>query len=267
MRPGADGEPITLSTLEFDVVCESEALTDRRHIVLDVPSPGRTHTERAGLVAEVWPQLRSRQLAESRRDRVDPDFGDLLVLLDRPKLSLDLRIWADRAIRAQAACNGGTGLLTIVDGDVVELTPVRGSSLAEAVISVAGDASPGAGRAVSVPHEVLRDASAGAGQHDSRALTDELRVRGVSADDAATLAAMADGMGMRGQFGVEFAPTRGSKPERAPRVVAFHDTGSGRYLHVVRANGDGQLWSTVAPSSNQLLAWYLQELITETTGD
>ncbi|WP_243792785.1 ESX secretion-associated protein EspG [Saccharopolyspora gloriosae] len=267
MRPGADAEPIVLSTLEFDVACESEGLTERRHIVLTVPSPGATHTERAELLSQVWPQLRSRKLAEPGKDRLDEDFADLLVLLDRPQLAVDLRIWApDRSIRALGSANGNTGLVTIVDGDVVELAPVRGSSLPEAVVSVAGDGPPGGGRPVSVPHDVLMDASARAGQ-DMRVFADELRGLGVEPDDAEMLSRMADGMGMRGQFGVEHTPSRSAKPVRSDRVVGFHDTPAGRYLHSVRASGDGRQWSTVAPCDNQRLAEYLRELITDTVED
>lgn len=267
MRPGADAEPIVLSALEFDVACESEGLTERRHIVLTVPSPGATHTERADLVAQVWSQLRARALAEPDADRLDEEFADLLVLLDRPQLAVDLRIWApERSIRALGSANGNAGLVTIVDGDVVELAPVRGSSLPEAVVSVAGDGPAGGGRPVSVPHDVLMDAGARAGQ-DMRAFADELRGLGVEPDDAEMLSRMAEGMGMRGQFGVEHTPARSAKPLRSDRVVGFHDTPDGRYLHSVRASGDGRQWSTVAPCDNRRLAEYVRELIGDTVED
>lgn len=81
MRPGAEADPIVLSTTEFDVLCEAERLTDHRHVVLDVPSPGATYTERAEIVAQTWASLRSRRLAQPHRDQVDEDLGDLLVLL------------------------------------------------------------------------------------------------------------------------------------------------------------------------------------------
>ena len=67
MRPGADGDPVVLSTAEFDVVCEAERLTDHRHVVLEVPSPGATYTERAELEAKAWAQLRARGLVLQRQ--------------------------------------------------------------------------------------------------------------------------------------------------------------------------------------------------------
>ena len=122
MRPGADGEQIVLSALEFDVVCEAEGLTGRRHAVLTVPSPGATHTERARLVAQAWADLRARRLAEPGKDRLDEDVADLLVLLDRPQLSVDLRIWApDRSIRAAGSANGNAGLVTVVDLSLIHI--------------------------------------------------------------------------------------------------------------------------------------------------
>ncbi len=42
---------VVLSTLEFDVLWERERLP-RKHEALGVPSPGKTHTERATLVAD-----------------------------------------------------------------------------------------------------------------------------------------------------------------------------------------------------------------------
>lgn len=267
MRPGADGDPVVLSTAEFDVVCEAERLTDHRHVVLEVPSPGATYTERAELEAKAWAQLRARGLAEPGRDRTSPELGDLLVLLDRPQLSIDLRVWAPgRSIRAQAAAAGEAALLSIVDGDVVELAPVRAGSRPEAAVSVAGTGPAGEGRPVSLPHEVLMAASAATDATDPRSFAAELRDRGVSNDDAAALARMSEGMGMRGQFGVERRRSRGAKPVRGPRVVGFHDNASGRYLHVVRPSGDGRRWSTVVPADNQRIASYVRELVDE-TGD
>lgn len=266
MRPGAEAKSIYLTALEFDVLCEAAGFEDRRHIILDVPSPGTTYAERAELVARAWESLRHKRLAEAKRDRAEVELADLLGLLDRPQRSIDARIWADRSIRALACANGGEGLLAVVDGDVVELTPIRGGTLAEAAVSVAGDVPPGPGRAVSLPNDALRKASDVAGAGNPLGLTDELRVLGIAHDDAADVANMAHNMGIRGQFGAEANPGRG-KPERAGRVVAFHDTDRGRYLHVVRSSGDGRAWSTIAPADNARLAEYARELLTEVWDD
>lgn len=259
MQPGV---PIVLSTVEFDVLCDAEGITGSRHIVLDVPSPGATHTERAGIVADTWSSLRAKKLAEPQRDHVIDEVGDLLELLNRPQCSIDVRIWADRPIRALASANGSNGLLTIVDGDIVELTPVRAGALADAAVSVAGAGPAGEGRAVSLPHAALREASDYAGPDNRQVFIDELRALGVGFDDATVAASMADGIGMRGQFGAE-RTARGAETERAGRVIGFHDTPSGRYLHVVNPSADGRQWSTIAPADNARIAAYVDELLAE----
>ena len=130
------------------------------------------------------------------------------------------------------------------------------------MVSAAGELGPGPGRAVSLPNDVLREAAKVAGTDDRLAFTDELRARGIEHGDAADVANMAAGMTVRGQLGVEANPGRG-KPERAGRVVAFHDTDRGRYLHVVRHTGDGRGWSTIAPADSARLAEYARELLAE----
>ncbi|GAA4855909.1 ESX secretion-associated protein EspG [Saccharopolyspora cebuensis] len=267
MRPGAEADPVMLSAAEFDVVCEAEKLTEHRHVVLEVPSPGASRAERDRLVAEVWAGLRGRRLAETGRDRVDVDFGDLLALLDRPQRSVDVRIWADRRIRALAAGSGEAGVLAVVDGDVVELTALRGGALAEAAVSVAGDVPAGRGRSVSLPNDVLREAGRLAGTDDPHLFSDELRALGVPGDDAVDVSHMTAGMGVRGQFGAESRPRRGGRADRAERVVAFHDTPSGRYLHVVRPSGDGRRWSTIAPADGNRIAEYVRDLLDEVHED
>ncbi|MBE9374402.1 ESX secretion-associated protein EspG [Saccharopolyspora sp. HNM0983] len=248
-----------LSSAEFDVVCAAEGRTDRRALVLDVPSPGTTGAERAHLVAQVWSELRARGLAEPGRDRAAPDLADLLAALDRPHRSVDVRIWADRPIRAQAAA-GAAAVLAIVDTDLVELHPIRPGGLVEAAVSVAGDAAAGAGRSVSLPNEHLREAGRLVGPDDPQELGYELRALGVAPDDAVDVANMVSGMGMRGQFGAQMADRRGGRAERARGVVGFHDTPGGRYLHVLRGAADRREWSTVAPADNARIAEYVIEL-------
>src|SRR5882762_7895641 len=112
-------EPIVLSLLDFDVLWENERFP-RRHVALDVPSPGRTHSERARLVADTWRSLEQRGLAD--RGRATPDLSDDLTLLAYPRRSVYGFIWtADRKITLLAASNGGSALMGVVDGDEVWL--------------------------------------------------------------------------------------------------------------------------------------------------
>jgi hypothetical protein len=252
---------LVLSTLEFDVLRELTALPPL-HVVLDVESPGKTHTERAQLVAETRRAFEHRGLW--RNGRVDAELLDLITLLAHPRNSVDVRIWADRPIRALAAAAGDSGVLAIIDYDEVWLSWIRGTAIADAAVSVAGETPAGPGRSVSVPHEILIDADAEAGG-DALRLADALEDHGVCLNDARTLARMCAGMAVRGQFGVELA-VPGHQALRAEQVVAFHDTAAGRYLHVLRRSPDGRVWSTLTPADNRLLANNVAELFTELAG-
>ncbi|MET1074680.1 MAG: ESX secretion-associated protein EspG [Umezawaea sp.] len=250
---------VVLSTLEFDVVWEAARLV-RRNVALDVPSPGITHTERAEFVRRAWASLEGRGLA--RGGRVVPEIADALALLSNPQVSIDIWIWAGgRKITGLAAAAGEEAVLAVVDGDEVWLIESRGSALAEAAVSVAGDMPAGFGRSISLPNDVLRAASDEAGRSAEK-LVLALERKGLPLSEAQELARMADGMGTRGQFGAERGQN-GGPPLRAGRVVAFHDASSGRFLHQVRPSTDGRNWSTITPVDNARLAACLWELLQE----
>lgn len=249
---------IVLSTLEFDVLWESERLPGK-HEALTVPSPGRTHTERRRLVAEAFAGLAQRGLAKG--DRAVPELADQLSLLAHPQLSIDAWVWTDHRISALAVVAGRSALLAAVDGPEVWLIPARETAIVEAAVSVAGDVAAGPGHSVSLPTEVLRAADAEA-RGDHRELAAALGRSGIPGSDAKTLAAMVDGMNVRGQFCVE-RMQRDQRMLRADRVVAFHDTPRGRYVYLAKPNADGRSWSTVTPADNRRLVTCVQELLAE----
>ena len=250
---------VVLSTLEFDVAWEGERLT-RRNVALDVPSPGVTHTERAVFVEQAWGSLSERGLAAN--GRLVPELADAFALLANPQVSIDIWIWVDgRKIKGLAAGAGDEAVLAVVDGDEVWLIDARASALAEAAVSVAGEMPAGYGRSISLPNDLLRKASEEAGK-DAEKLVLSLERHGLPLHEAQELAGMCDGMSTRGQFGVERARPSGP-PVRAGRVVAWHDTPSGRYLHQVRPSSDGRSWSTITPIDNARLAGCVWELVQE----
>ncbi|MFI6029257.1 ESX secretion-associated protein EspG [Amycolatopsis magusensis] len=255
---GSPNGSLVLSALEFDMLWEAQGLPDR-HVALDVPTPGHTHAERAALVERAWRTLAGRGLARGRR--ADGAVLDLLNLLARPKVSIDVWVWAEREIHGLAVSVGSEALLGVVDGDEVWLIPTRDSALAEAAVSVLGEMQPGVGRSVSLPHEVLVEADADA-RGDAKALVTALEDRGVPLWQCQELAGMLIGTVARGQFGVE-RQSRDGQPHRAPRVVAFHDTDAGRYLFQLTRNTDNRDWATVAPADNTLLAQRVWELLEE----
>ena len=250
-------EPTVLSRLDFDVLWENERFP-RRHVALTVPSPGETHTERTRLVQETWRSLERRGLAE--RGRATPDVSDDLALLAYPRRAVYGFIWApDRKITLLAASNGGSALMGVVDGDEVWL--IRAESIADAAVSVAGEARPGPGQSISLPTTVLTSADSRA-KGDPQRLVTELADENVPLGQAQALAGMVAGMTTRGQFGVETAQGA-ERPRRAERVVAFHDTPNGRYLHLVKPSADRTQWSTITPADNRLLATSVRELLDE----
>lgn len=257
----ADNGSVVLSTLEFDVVWDSERLPDR-HPAIDVPSPGMTHTERAELVAEAWKSLENRGLAES--GRVVPELADRLNLLANAEDQIDAWVWADREVRAVAVVAGQEALLGVVDGTEVWLIPARDTAVVEAAVSIAGEMPAGPGRSVSVPTKILTAADAAAGG-DPRDMIMALERKGMELSEAQILVAMLDGMGTRGQFGVQHR-RRDQRMVRADRVVSFHDTEHGRYVYLTKPSTDGRSWSTITPADNFRLMQVVQELLDEALG-
>lgn len=249
---------VVLTALEFDVVWESQRFP-RRHVALDVPSPGVTRNQRAELVAAAWAGLAERGLAS--RGRVDGELADRLALLAYPERSVDGWIWTDREVRGLAAQSGRDALLGVVDRDEVWLIPARDSSFVEAAVSMAGEWPAGRGRSISVPLDVLRAADVAAGG-DPKSLIVELTELDVPLGKAQVLSGMFAGMVSRGQFGVE-RTAGGRTSRRADRVVAFHDNERGRYLYLTQPSADGRLWATVTPADNRTIATAVWELLDE----
>lgn len=249
---------VVLSKLEFDVLWEHENLP-QKHEALTVPSPGRTHPERRQLVAQAFSDLEQRGLV--KRDRAVPELADWLSLLAHPQLAIDSWVWTDHRISALAVVGGSAALLAAVDGPDVWLIPARETAIAEAAVSVAGDVVAGPGFSVSMPTDVLTAADAEA-RRDVREFMAALIRGGVPGSDAKTMATMVGEMNVRGQFCVN-RMQRDQRLVRADRVVAFHDTPRGRYVHLSKPNNDGRMWSTVTPADNRRLVACVQELLTE----
>ncbi len=246
---------VVLSTLEFDVLWESERLP-AKHVALDVPSPGKTHTERAELVRQAFDTLEQRGL--TKQNRAIPELADWLNLLAYPQVSIDSWVWTDHEIKSLAAAQGNHALLAVVEPKEVWLIPARGTALAEAAVSVAGVVPAGRGFSVSIATDLLVEADA----RSQGNLASTLKDSGVATVDANGIAAMLNGMTTRGQFGAE-RRQRDQQVRRADRVVAFHDTPEGRYGYLARPNASGQSWSTITPADNAMLATWVRDLLDE----
>jgi hypothetical protein len=253
---GSSNGSVVLSALEFDMLWEAERLPPR-HVALEVPSPGMTHTERAELIEQAWDSLRARGLARGRK--ASGELVDMLNLFAHAKITIDVWIWTDREIKGLAVSVGSQALLGVVDNGEVWLIPARDTLLAEAAVSVAGELASGIGQSITLPHHILREADIEA-QGDAKAMVTALEDRGVQLWQAQELAGMLLGQGARGQFGVERLG-RDGQLRRADHVIAFYDTDAGRYLFQLGPNTDGRDWATVTPADNQLLAQRIWEML------
>lgn len=251
--------PVQLSTLEFDVLVEHLDL--RPPLVLKVPSPGRTYTERAELVDRAWQGLRSRGLGEP--SALFAELADLLRLIARPHVEVDGRLWLGHSVRALAAADaeGQRAALAGKDGDTITLGPATPSGLPRAALSVLPETPPGPGRSVSLRSADL-DAAASRAGDDVHKLTAELESNGVRRDDAANVTDMVRGLRNQGQFGAAARDRLGHRT-RLDRVVGFFDTDRGRYVQLRRDTPSGEAWSTVAPADRRRLIGHLEELLAE----
>ena len=235
-RPGSMGtrrDGNVLSAVEFDVLWEALGLGPTP-VVLQLASPGRTHTERRRFVAGVREGLYAQ-------DRAGPDVEELLRLLARAPARVELRALGRSRTRAVAASDpDGAGVLARRRGDDVVLEPC--TSVPSAVVGLLPPVAPGPGRAAAVPTSALATRPSTAG------LRSDLIDHGAAPDEAGTVARMLHGVVGRAQIGVVAADAWGAL-RRSPDVLDVLDGPRGRYL--VTRSADG--WTTVAPTDARRL--------------
>jgi ESX secretion-associated protein EspG len=254
---GADlgAAPITLSALEFDVLWEHLRLVEMP-LVLRVPSPGRTFTERRQLTDDVWRSLAERGLGE--RLSVDSRLAHLLRLLDKPDREVDGRFGATRGVRLLVAATGDDAVFALLSKRGLLLAEAPATGMAGQALSGLPVAEAGPGESITVPSAVLDAAAADAGSPEQFELA--LCRNGLPVRDAGVLRTMVTGVVRQGQFGAS-ARNRWGHRRRAGHVVGFFDTTGGRYLQLRTTAADGTAWSTVSPADNRLLVRQLSDLV------
>lgn len=253
------GEPITISAVEFDVLWEHLRLGEMP-LVLQVPSPGRTYTERRQLTAEVWQALERRGLG--RRLEVDARLEQLLRLLENPDREIDGRFGATRGVRLLVAATGDDAVFAVLSKRGLVLSEVAVTGLAREALSVLPVVGAGPGESITVRSANLDAAAANATTPEEFEL--ELCRQNLRLRDAGILRAMVTGVRRQGQFGAS-ARNRWGHRRRAPHVVGFFDTDAGRYLQLRVTAEDGQTWSTISPADNRLLTQQLSDLLAQVT--
>ncbi|GAB3886966.1 ESX secretion-associated protein EspG [Kibdelosporangium lantanae] len=232
-----------LSTVEFEV-CWAVLGLGELPLVLDLPSAGRTDDERRTVVGRALADLAARDLAD--RDGPRPQLARYLGILAGYAWAVDTRIISTTRVRARGASDGRVGVLAVHEDERVTIRPVPEGVVVAEVMALAGEA-PSTGRpdSASVRASAL-DAVAGV---EPRRLAEALTAHGERPRDAGLIARMCQGAHTRGQF---------STPRGSSRVVAFHDTPSGRYLQLRR---DG--WVTFASAANGRMAAQINDLVVE----
>lgn len=249
------GEPITISPLEFDVLWEQLRLAEMP-LVLRVPSPGRTFTERRELTSQVRTSLAARGLGHGTT--VDPRLAHLLRLLEKPDLAIDGRFGSTRGVRLLVAATGDDAVFAVLSkrGLVLSEAPVTG--LPKQAISVLPVVAAGPGESITLRSSTLDIAATTSATPEDFELAlcrHDLRLR-----DAGILRMMVTGIRRQGQFGAS-AINRWGHRRRAPHVISFFDTAGGRYLQLRTTGEDGQEWSTISPADNRLLLSQLTDLL------
>jgi hypothetical protein len=241
---------IELSTLELDVVWRSQPFGELP-LILDIPSPGATHAERAALEAQVWTELIERDLADDPGHATNTVVTALQVIARR-RLSLHLRTFGPDARRALVAQRGRRTVLGVLDDQGFRLARVADTGLANTLLSLLPEVPAGPGRSVSAPIHGFERASQAA---SSTAAIEALTEQGLDRTDARTLLDMTTGSIRTGQIAAEVRK-RDGHIARSDHVIAFHDTPHGRYQAVVRDE-----YLTVAPATTTTLARAINTLV------
>ncbi|MHA6792850.1 ESX secretion-associated protein EspG [Pseudonocardia bannensis] len=241
-----------LTAVEFDVLWERLGLGPTP-VVLRLASPGRTHGERAQIVAAGLQALRRRGLTDASGP--DPELARLLTVLARPARQLELRAWLGRSVRAVAAGDLDLAVLAVRQDSTVTLETC--GSLPAGVLGVLPTAVPGPGRASTVPTQVLAEALAHPGD-----LRQALIARAVPAADATLLARMLHDGGRRSQL-TALVTDRWEVPRRLSRVLTVLDGPRGRHLLTRSTADDGTDWTTIGPTDERRLRHRVDELLSE----
>ncbi|HEU4346886.1 MAG TPA: ESX secretion-associated protein EspG [Actinoplanes sp.] len=245
------GVGLAVSGLELDVLWEHLGLGPFP-TVFRMLGHGRTRDERRRLVEQAWASLGARGLGTP--EHPDPLLSGLLTVLAGPECEVDARMGhRGREVRALAGVLEERAALGVLDRGGFRFSEITPGGLARAVVGLLPDHPAGTGHSVTLSTASFR-ASCEASGDTVKGLRTALLERGMREGDADQLAAALDGPFGGGQFGAA-ARDRWGHRHRAPYVVGFVDTASGRYLLESKPTlGGAEEWTTVAPTDPARLA-------------
>jgi hypothetical protein len=251
--------------VEYEVAWSSLGL-GRMPYPLSVLSVGVLHEERTRIVEGAWKSLAAQGLASGTH--VEDDFADLLTLLAKPQVSVDVLGDIGEPLRALAVRDGDAAALAILTDAGLTLRTIHPSTLASSLTELLPYAESGPGHAFTFPYSVLQaalsaedgddeeDVFFGGDQHD-------VLVRaGMSTGDARMFAELVGARRQGGQFGINTRNRSRGGMARQPTLVTWFDTAAGRYL-VVRE----QDWLSVTPTGTDRIATRIDQLLANVHGD
>jgi hypothetical protein len=249
------GGRITLSRLEYDVLWEHLELGPFQP-VLAVPSPGRTHDERAELRVKAWASLAARDLG--RPHDLDERLAHRLTRLARPEWEIDARLQlSEHGPRTTAlAAVAGRGATVAVLDDELGLWSVRPDQVVAEMAGLLPTHPAGSGGSITLPAATVDHAAARAGS-DRERFWRILTAKGLARAEATKVTGVLAEVVRMGHFGAA-RTTADRTRHRASHVVSVYDTPTNRFLFT-RKNG----WITLLPGTDAALRRQLDELLGE----
>lgn len=250
-------EPITLSELEFDVLWEHLGLPEMP-VVIGVPSPGRTTTERKQLVEQAWAGVAARGLG--RQVDLDPSLVRHLRILARPDVEVDARTWIGSEVRTLAAAGAGAGVHVAYTEGTLTFRQVEADGLPSVVLGGLPERKAGPGHSVTLRSADFEAAAFAEGTRETFAAA--LVDRGMREADAQTLVTMVSEVAGQGQIGAAARDAYGRR-YRADRVVSFFETADGRYVQIRRSADGAPPWTTIAPVDRRRMHQHVTEMLAD----
>ncbi len=247
------GGRITLSQLEYDVLWEHLRLGPLRPVIA-VPSPGRTHEERAELRTKVWASLAAKGLG--RPDDLDDRLAHRLNRLARPEWELDARMQETTRATALVARAGRGVTVAVLAGDELTLRDTKPDRFVAETVGLLPAHPAGTGNSITLPAAALDQAARRAGSDGDR-FWRALAAQGLGKSEARKITEVIGDVVRFGHFGAARTPPNGER-RRAGHVVSVYDSSAGRYLFT-RKKG----WVTLVPGTEPAIARQLDELLTE----